>query len=152
MFSDYLFFSAISLVFNLSPSLSAAEARLTRGDMAARTRATRSRAFGISVKNRRLITSWNNLMSGLVWAPLSRTAEQAQPSAGRFISVSLDKPAGHHGAGTHILFLGKKKKRRRQKKKRKYPAWWSCPVLPRLGKDRRPKWTRAFITAPFFST
>lgn len=53
-------------------------------------------------ENRRLITSWNNLMSALVWAPLSRTAEQARPSAGRFISVSLDKPAGHHSVGTHI--------------------------------------------------
>lgn len=70
----------------------------------------RSRAFGILVKNRRLITSWNNLMSGLVWALLSRTAEQAQPSAGRFISVSLDKPAGHHRVGTHILLLDLGKK------------------------------------------
>ena len=49
-------------------------------------------------------------MSALVWAPLSRTAEQAQPSAGRFISVSLDKPAGHHSVGTHILLLDLKKK------------------------------------------
>lgn len=52
-------------------------------------------------------------MSALVWAPLSRTAEQAQPSAGRFISVSLDKPVGHHTVGTHIVFpdLRKKKKK-----------------------------------------
>lgn len=49
-------------------------------------------------------------MSALVWAPLSRTAEQAQPSAGRFISVSLDKPAGHHSIGTHILFMDLEKK------------------------------------------
>lgn len=51
-------------------------------------------------------------MSALVWAPLSRTAEQAQPSAGRFISVSLDKPAGHHSVGTHILLLDLKKKKK----------------------------------------
>lgn len=43
-------------------------------------------------------------------SPHSMTAEQAQPSAGRFISVSLDKPAGHHSIGTHILLMGKKKK------------------------------------------
>lgn len=47
-------------------------------------------------------------MSALVWALLSRTAEQAQPSAGRFSSVSLDKPAGHHRIGTHTLFLDRR--------------------------------------------
>lgn len=50
-------------------------------------------------------------MSALAWAPLSRTAEQAQPSAGRFISVSLNKPAGHHRVGTHILLLDPNKKK-----------------------------------------
>ncbi len=75
----------------------------------------RLRAFGILVKNRRLITSWNNLMSALVWAPLSGTAEQAWPSAGRFISVSLDKPAGHHSVGTHILLLDVKKEKKKKK-------------------------------------
>lgn len=118
MFSDYLF------SFGLIPAfLSILQVTQTWRHGCVHE-SMRSRVFGILVKNRRLITSWNNLMSALVWAPLSRTAEQAQPSAGRFISVSLDKPAGHHSVGTHILLLDPKKK----------SAWWSCPVLPPLEK------------------
>lgn len=45
-----------------------------------------------------------------LWSPHSTTAEQARPSARRFISVSLDKPGGHHSIGTHILLIGVKKK------------------------------------------
>lgn len=54
-------------------------------------------------------------MRPLVWTPLSRTAEQAQPSAGRFISVSLDKPVGHHSIGTHILLVEKKERKKKKK-------------------------------------
>ena len=62
-------------------------------------------------------------MSALVWAPLSRTAEQAQPSAGRFISVSLNKPAGHHRVGTHILLLDPKKKKKPDEAILSCPHW-----------------------------
>lgn len=97
----------LKISFSLIPSsLSMLQFHLTRAAQVCLS----SGAFGILVKNRRLITSWNNLTSALVWAPLSRTVEQAQPSAGRFISVSLDKPAGHHGIGTHILLLGLERK------------------------------------------
>lgn len=54
------------------------------------------------VKNRILITSWNNSVSAPVWAPIRGKDEQAWPSVGRFISVSLDKPTGHHSIGMHV--------------------------------------------------
>lgn len=50
-------------------------------------------------------------MSSIVWAPLSRTDDQAQASAGRFISVSLDKLAGRqHCWHTHPVLGAEERK------------------------------------------
>lgn len=53
--------------------------------------------------------------------PPGRMAEQSWPFAQRFISVSLDKPAGRYIAGTQIPACGGENK-----------AWWSCPISPSM--------------------